>query len=211
MDPADLRKYPRVVVAFPVEYRLSGKNTRARATMLGGGGLFLRMPGLMPSGAEFHLRFQPGRKLPPVEAEARVCYQVPGSGIGIEFTRIREEDRSLLLQVILQGQTKRRQFPRAPVVVQVETEDGISLAYGRQLNAGGIFIETNKILPLDSRLHLRFHVENHGEVITALAEVKDVVPGFGVGVQFIALDASDEKRIEEYVAQSLIQLRPMRQ
>lgn len=207
MEPNDLRRYPRVAVGFPVECWLNGSSRLGRASLMGGGGLFLRLRNALPAGAEVHLRFQPARQLPRIDAEGRVCYQISGRGIGIEFTQIREEDRGLLLQLCLRGSTKRRRFPRAPVVVQLESEDGISLAFGRQLNAGGIFLETRQSLPADSRIRLRFHVEKEGQVVEALAEVKDVVPGFGFGVEFIDIEPSDLKRIETYVSRSIAEIR----
>ncbi len=207
MEPNDLRRYARVPVAFPVECLINGRSCQGRASLLGGGGLFLRLADGLPSGAEIHLRFQPARQLPSIDANARVCYQVPGRGIGIEFTQIREEDRGLLLQLILHGSTKRRRFPRAPVVVQLQCEDGISLAFGRQLNVGGMFLETHQALPVDARVRLRFHVEKEGEIVEVLAEIKDVVSGFGFGVEFIDIEPSDLKRIETYVSRSLAEIR----
>ncbi len=207
MEPKDVRIYPRVPVAFPVECTLNGRSCQARASQLGGGGLFIRLADEFPCGAEIHLRFQPAGGLPLIDADARVRYQVPGRGIGIEFTQIREEDRGLLLQLILHERTRPRRFPRVPVVVQLQCEGGISLAFGRQLNVGGMFLETHQALPVSARVRLRFHVEKEDEIVEVLAEIKKAVPGFGFGVEFIDMEPSDLERIETYVSRSLAEIR----
>ncbi len=52
MELNQLRKYPRAKVDFPVTYEVGGKKRRARAVMLGGNGLLLRVPHLLAPGTE---------------------------------------------------------------------------------------------------------------------------------------------------------------
>jgi len=52
----------------------------------------------------------------------------------------------------------------------------------RDLSAGGVFIETKKVLATDATVELNFLVED-GK-IAAEATVRYVLPGVGVGLQF---------------------------
>lgn len=199
-----IRKYPRVSSSFPVAYTVGNKTFRDRATTLGGGGLFIRTQQPLAAGTEVTLRFRPAKHLPVIEARGRVCYQLPGQGTAVEFTELRPVHRNLLLRLIHHKTADKRKYPRAPLVTQIECQEFTSLAFSRDVSVGGIFIETKLRLPAPSQLTLRFHLDDGGPIVQAVAEVKYSVPKLGLGVQFIEIAPADVKRIEAYISKSLI-------
>ncbi len=197
-----IRKYPRVKVYFPVEYTVEGRTLRGHASTLGGGGLFLEECDPLARGTEVVIRFRPAKHLKHIEAKARVCYYVPGQGIGVEFTDIGSDDHQLLLRLIHHKTPDRRQHPRVPFVAQVYCEECMWLAFSRDISAGGMFIETKQPMALGTHLTLRFHLDDGGPIVVATAEVRYVVPKMGLGLQFVDLMPAERKRLEAYVAKS---------
>jgi c-di-GMP-binding flagellar brake protein YcgR len=193
------RKYPRVPSKFTVEYTVGDRKLRARASTLGGGGLFLEKSEALSPGWEIGVRFRPARHLPFVEARAKVCYVSPNQGAGLEFTEISSQHHQVLLRLIHHKTANRRQFPRASLATQIQCEGCMALAYSRDVSAGGMFVETTVPCEKGSRVELRFHLNDGGPVILAKAEVKYLVPKLGMGVEFVDLSPSDRERIENYV------------
>ncbi len=200
MTRKDNRKYPRMNVSLPVDCVVGEKSSRERALTLGGGGMFLAIAEPPAVGAQITVRFRPAKHLDIIEAKGRVCYQVPGKGIGVEFTDIKPEFRQALLRFILGKKGDKRRHPRVPLLMQIECEQFTSLAYSRDVSVGGVFIETKQPLAVGSELNLRFRLENESPIIVARAEVKYEVVKLGMGVLFIELSPDDRKRIETYVA-----------
>ena len=60
----------------------------------------------------------------------------------------------------------------------------------RDISVGGIFIETQKKLPIDATVELNFLVQDGG--IAAKAAVRYVLPGVGVGLQFENVRTEDQ-------------------
>jgi len=60
----------------------------------------------------------------------------------------------------------------------------------RDISVGGIFIETQKELPIDATVELNFLVQDGG--IIAKAAVRYVLPGVGVGLQFENIRTEDQ-------------------
>lgn len=203
MDRTYIRKYPRVGVSFPVEYTVGGQTYRGRAVSLGGGGLFLAVQGPLVPGTQISLRFRPAKHLPFIAAKAKVCYQVPGRGVGVEFTEISPENRRTFLRLILRRQGDKRKYPRAPLAAQIESQGSVSLALSRNVSPGGMFIETTQPLSVGSRINLRFNLDDGGPIVVARAEVTYLVANLGMGVQFINLPPTALKRIETHVSKSI--------
>jgi c-di-GMP-binding flagellar brake protein YcgR len=199
LKKANARKYPRVPSKFTVEYTVGDKKLRARASTLGGGGLFLEKSQELIPGSEVGVRFRPAKHLPFVEAHAKVCYVAPDQGAGLEFTEISSEHHQILLRLIHHKTANRRQFPRAPLATQIQCEGCMALAYSRDVSAGGMFVETTVPCEKGSRVELRFHLNDGGPVILAQAEVKYLVPKLGMGVEFVDLSPADRERLENYV------------
>jgi len=195
------RLYPRVFTVFSVEYTFGGKTVRARASSLGGGGLFLQGQSL-PEGTEISLRFRPARHLPVMQIRGRIRYALPGKGSGVEFVEIRNEDHQMILRLIHSKTANRRKHPRAPLATQIYCQECMSLAFSRDVSRGGMFVDTRDPLPIGSEITIRFHLNDEGPIVVALAEVKYHVTKLGMGVQFLELSTADRKRIDDYVAKA---------
>ena len=102
------RRYPRVPVRFPVECRVGDNTLRARAAILGGGGIFVELKDAPEVGAEVTLRFRPARHLPYIKAKAKVRYHLPGQGVAFEFTEITPDDQERILRLIAHKKGDRR-------------------------------------------------------------------------------------------------------
>jgi len=194
------RRYPRVPAKFAVEYTVGDRKVRARASTLGGGGLFLEGPQELAQGSEVVVRFRPAKHLPFVEARAKVCYVVPGQGTGLEFTEISSEHHQIILRLIHRKTANRRQLPRVPLATQVQCKECMAVAFSRDVSAGGMFVETSVPCETGARVDLRFHLNDGGPIVVAVAEVKYLVPKLGMGVEFLELSPADRQRLENYVA-----------
>jgi len=195
------RMYPRVFTVFSVEYTFGDRTVRARASSLGGGGLFLQGQSL-PEGTEISLRFRPARHLPVMQVRGKICYTLPSKGSGVEFVEIRDEDHQMILRLIHSKSASRRKHPRVPLVTQIYCQECMSLAFSRDVSRGGMFVDTRDPLPIGSEITLRFHLGDDGPIVEALAEVKYHVTKLGMGVRFLELSAADRKRIDDYVAKA---------
>jgi c-di-GMP-binding flagellar brake protein YcgR len=200
LDRKDSRRYPRTDVNFPVEFTVGDRAFREQASNLGGGGLFLAITEPLSVGAELTVRFRPAKHLRLIETKGRVCYQVPGKGIGVEFIDISAKNRQVLLRFILGRSGDKRRHPRAPLLMQVECQECTSLAFSRDVSVGGVFLETKQSMVVGSELNLRFHLDKEGPIVHVRAEVKYEVVKLGMGVQFVDLAPEDLKRIEAYVS-----------
>lgn len=194
--------YPRVSVDLPVELTCQGRTFRERATTLGGGGMFLAVTTPLPLGTEIRIRFRPATHLPVLQVKAKVIYQIPDRGTGVEFTEIDPEHRQALLRLILHRRAGRRRYARARLVAQVEYPSCMELAVSRDISEGGMFIETKQPLPVDSEVRLRFNLDDGDACVVAIAEVVFEVVGLGMGVQFVRINPRDTVRIREYVVRS---------
>lgn len=202
MSRKNLRRYPRVGVSFPVDFTLGDKTFRERASTLSGGGLFLSGLENLELGTVIPINFRPAKHLPLMEAKARICYHVPGHGAALEFTEIQPEHRDLLLRLIHHKTGNKRQHPRAALATQVECQQCVTLAFSRDVSAGGMFIETSQPLPVDTQMNLRFHLDDDGPVVIALGRVTYQVAKLGMGIEFVELSPADRTRLEAYVARS---------
>jgi PilZ domain len=72
------------------------------------------------------------------------------------------------------------------------------------VSVGGLFIETAKLCPVDATVELHFLVED-GEV-RALATVRYVLPGVGLGLQFKSIRNEDQANFSTMVKR-ILQLR----
>ena len=101
---------------------------------------------------------------------------------------------------------ERRRSTRAPVVVRIEyaTVDALFSDFTRNINEGGVFIETDCPAPLDSVVHLRFRLPGTRETLKVTGRVAWIEPGEddqpqGMGVEFEHLSDRDRERINELV------------
>jgi len=135
-----------------------------------------------------------------METKAKVLYQIPERGAGVEFTDIDPQDRQVFLRIIHLNTANRRQHPRVPLATQIYSEQSMSLAFSRDVTQGGMFVETKQPMPVGSRLTLRFHLDDQGPIVVATAEVRYVLPQLGMGLQFVEMKPEDRKRIAVYAS-----------
>jgi c-di-GMP-binding flagellar brake protein YcgR len=191
-----------VSVSFPVEFTVGDETFRERASALSGGGLFFAGLENLEPGTAVSIQFRPAKHLPVIEAKARVCSRLPGEGTALEFTEIQPEHRQMLLRLIHHKTADKRRYPRAALATQIECQQCVSLACSRNVSSGGMFVETAQPLPVDTRINVRFNLDDDGPVVTALAQVTYQVVKLGMGIEFVDLSPADRKRIEAYVARS---------
>ncbi len=196
------RKYPRVEADITVEYNMDTGPGRARASWLGGGGMFLGVGQQLSPGTEMTLRFRPAKHLPVMSVRAIVRYEVAGQGVGIEFSEIDPQHREMILRLIHHRMLEQRHYPRAPLAAQVEDPAGTQIGFSKDLSAGGMFIEVTKSVPIGSRISLIFHLDDGGEAVKVEGEVLYSVVKLGIGVRFLNLAPEYERRIEAYVAKA---------
>jgi c-di-GMP-binding flagellar brake protein YcgR len=193
------RQYPRLSVSMTIDYSVGEKSFRGAVKTLSGGGLFLSSVEGLEAGKEILIRFRPAKHLPVISAQAKILYVLPEKGAGVEFTEIVPEDRNALLRLIHQKTRDRRLNPRAPLATQVQCDQCMSLAFSRDISLGGMFIETDDLLPVGSALTVRFNLEQREKVVTASAQVTYGIEKMGIGVVFTAIGQEDCDAIRHYL------------
>jgi Tfp pilus assembly protein PilZ len=208
MGHKHLRTYPRVQGDFPVEYTVGEQTFKARATILGGGGLFLRTDHDLRPGETLNVCFRPGKKVSKIEARAIVRSRSEPDGVGIKFTAMRPDHHQAILRFIHEKMEEKRKDMRAPFVAQVHYQGGTFLGLSKNISAGGIFVETKESLPVGAKLELRFHLDDGDPVIVAMGEVIYQVSKLGLAVRFVDVRPEDGERIEDYVAKGIAAVAP---
>ncbi len=101
---------------------------------------------------------------------------------------------------------ERRRSPRSPLEVRVDytTVDAFFSEFTRDINEGGIFIETENPPDLESRVSLRFRLPGSDEPIKVGGRVVRVLDGCageppGMAIEFENLDAGARQRIDQIV------------
>ena len=90
------REHPRVVMGIPVSYRIGKNITAGLAIDLSRGGMALRTSNPPVRGTVLKVKFAlPGSKR-QLEAEAVVCWSAQKAGIGMQFTKVKPADQSLI-------------------------------------------------------------------------------------------------------------------
>ncbi|HTY18793.1 MAG TPA: TIGR02266 family protein [Myxococcota bacterium] len=108
--------------------------------------------------------------------------------------------------VEIETQIERRRSPRSPLLVRVcySTVDALFSEFTRNVNEGGLFIETETPSPTDTRVALTFQLPGSEEPIHARGRVawvqaaSDEGPA-GMGVEFEHLSPDARGRIDALV------------
>jgi len=105
-----------------------------------------------------------------------------------------------------EAEIERRRSRRTPLVVRVSysTIDALFSEFTRNINEGGLFIETDTPPPTDTRVALQFQLPGGEEPIQARGRVAWIRPASpegpaGMGVEFEHLGADARSRIDELV------------
>lgn len=100
----------------------------------------------------------------------------------------------------------RRRTSRAPVTVRIDysTVDEMFSEFTRDINEGGLFIETEKPHEPGTEVAMQFHLPGTDEVLQTLGRVVRVSPGApgmtpGMGIEFDELTPEDRRRIDQIV------------
>ncbi len=101
---------------------------------------------------------------------------------------------------------ERRRFGRTDLLVRVEysTIDEIFSEFTRDINEGGLFIETEKPRPTGTEVVLRFNLPGNQEPLQTIGRVvwvrsaTDLDPA-GMGIEFDELSEEDRDRINEMI------------
>ena len=107
---------------------------------------------------------------------------------------------------VVQTTVERRLSPRAPVTERVDysTIDAMFSEFTRNINEGGLFIESETPLPLDDKVQLHFRlpgVDDPFKVDGRVAWIKESGADgpAGMGIEFENLDEGARLRIDEIV------------
>ncbi len=101
---------------------------------------------------------------------------------------------------------ERRRFGRSDLLVRVEysTVDEIFSEFTRDINEGGLFIETEKPRPTGTEVAMRFNLPGNGEPLQTIGRVvwvrsaNDQSPA-GMGIEFDELSSEDRDRINTMI------------
>jgi uncharacterized protein (TIGR02266 family) len=106
----------------------------------------------------------------------------------------------------IETQVERRRSPRSPLVVRVaySTVDALFSEFTRNINEGGLFIETDTPPRLGTRVALRFQLPGSEEPIQAHGRVAWIRPASaegpaGMGVEFEQLSPDARRTIDALV------------
>jgi uncharacterized protein (TIGR02266 family) len=101
---------------------------------------------------------------------------------------------------------ERRRTQRAPVTVRIEysTVDALFSDFTRNINEGGIFVETDEAIPLEEKVELKLRLPGSPEVVHARGRVVRVEPASetsaaGIAIEFDQLDSEAREAINRAV------------
>jgi uncharacterized protein (TIGR02266 family) len=101
---------------------------------------------------------------------------------------------------------ERRRTDRAPVVVRIEysTVDALFSDFTRNINEGGMFVETDEPIPLDEKVELKLRLPGSNDFVNARGRVVRVEPttdtsSGGIAIEFEDLDARAREQINSAV------------
>jgi len=105
-----------------------------------------------------------------------------------------------------QGARDRRRARRSALTVRIDyaTVDEIFSEFTRDINEGGLFIETEKPHLPGTEVSMQFHLPGGDEVVETVGRVVRISPGGpgatpGMGIEFDELTPEDRKRIDRIV------------
>ena len=98
-------------------------------------------------------------------------------------------------------QAPRHSIKTAALVVRDDDEaETVGVVRSRDLSAGGVFVETDRLLSVGDRLKLFIADQSHDRVFRVRARVVRVAPS-GFGAEFVVESALGQERVLEFVSQ----------
>ncbi len=111
-----------------------------------------------------------------------------------------------LTEVTSGAEFDRRKSERADVVVQVayHTVDELFSEFARNINEGGLFVETETPHPVGTEVSLQFKIPGSDEPLHVVGRVAHTTDGdsgesAGIGIEFDDLDGQARQRINQLV------------
>jgi uncharacterized protein (TIGR02266 family) len=105
-----------------------------------------------------------------------------------------------------EDEAERRRANRASVTVRIDyaTVDEMFSEFTRDINEGGVFIETEQPHQAGTEVSMQFHLPGSGEVLQTIGRVVRVSSGLhsapaGMGIEFDELTPSDRGKIDTIV------------
>ncbi len=103
----------------------------------------------------------------------------------------------------------RRRTGRSSIIVRIDysTVDEMFSEFTRDINEGGLFIETAKLVPAGTEVSMQFYLPGSDEVLQTIGRVVRVSSGpsvsagasSGMGVEFDELTSEDRLKIDRIV------------
>lgn len=115
-----------------------------------------------------------------------------------------------MVAIPLKDSSERRRHQRIPVsvIIDYETADELFQDIALNLSLGGVFIRTDELMPLGTRLKIHFSIPEHDDFIDGWGTVvrvespTDPDEPTGMGIAFDQLDAAANAIIENIVIPS---------
>lgn len=195
------RRYPRILTDIEIEFDCMGVKTREKANVLGAGGMFVQTERADLVESDVALSFKASPSSSPIQARGKICYHVPGVGMGIEFTEIREEDRQHIIGLIVGQLGERRAAKRVSLVTQIKRIDGTetSVGYSKNISVGGLFVEAENPLAPGQQAMLRFKLKEDGPIFQVRAAVVYRIAGSGMAMKFVDLPPEVCKHLQAFI------------
>ncbi len=106
----------------------------------------------------------------------------------------------------LELEVERRRSRRASIIVRIDyaTVDEIFTEFTRDINEGGLFIETEKPKPIGTEVAMHFALPGSDEVVQTIGRVVRIssgedAPSAGMGIEFDELEDEDRRKINDIV------------
>jgi uncharacterized protein (TIGR02266 family) len=101
---------------------------------------------------------------------------------------------------------ERRRALRAELIVRVDysTVDELFSEFTRDINDGGLFIETEKLKPAGTEVTMQFNLPGSDEVVQTVGRVVHISSGdefapSGMGIEFDDISEADRNRINTLI------------
>ena len=90
---------------------------------------------------------------------------------------------------------RHKRLPTRDLSIQIEGYCNSVPAYAPNLSVDGMFVNTHLTIPRGALLKLKFRLADTGDLVETCGEVRYVLEGIGVGIEFVALAPDMRRRI----------------
>jgi uncharacterized protein (TIGR02266 family) len=144
--------------------------------------------------------------LSPAAPESGIEADVDGLDERVDHGRDAPPERSVRVIASSVDSPDRRRSGRAAITVRIDysTVDEMFAEFTRDINEGGLFIETEKPHQAGTEVSMQFHLPGSDEILQTVGRVVRVsngAPGMtpGMGIEFDELTAEDRRKIDQIV------------